>query len=182
MLMRLRMSILFLLVFYGCENNLERVKLVASRNDAALEHGREVEVLYSSKGKVLYKVKGPGMIRHNTENPFIEFPESVKIYFYDDSLRMDSWLTAGYGISYENKGMVIVRRQVVLQNTKGEKLETEELIWDEKKKKIYSDKYTTITTTEEVIYGDGFEADEDFSHYRIRKIRGSFQLKENEQG
>jgi LPS export ABC transporter protein LptC len=164
------------LLFAGCVNDLEEVKQVTSMKTASLETGEDVEILYSNQGKVTYKVVGSKLIRHALADPYTEFPDDVTVYFYDDSSQVDSWLTADYGKSWERRGHMVVRYNVVLQNNEGEKLETEELIWDEKEGKIWSEKFTTITTPKEVIYGDGFEADEDFTNYRIKKIRGTFQV------
>ena len=48
---------------------------------------------------------------------------------------------------------------VVLSN-KTKKLETEYLIWDEKKDKIYTENDVIITTEKEKIYAKGFSSDQ----------------------
>ena len=65
---------------------------------------------------------------------------------------------------------------VVLISSQGEKLETEELIWDERENKIYTDKKVIITTAKELIQGEGFESKPDFSEYSISKIQGTFNF------
>jgi hypothetical protein len=65
-------------------------------------------------------------------------------------------------------------------NTKGERLNTEEIIWDEQKKKIYSDKYVTIHTKDEILFGYGFESNEDFSKYKIFKLSGTIRMEDKE--
>jgi len=70
------------------------------------------------------------------------------------------------------------RNNVVVENTSGDKLETEHLIWDQKEDRIFSDVFTRITSPDRVIFGDGFESNQDFSKYRIRKVRGIIDLKE----
>jgi hypothetical protein len=62
-------------------------------------------------------------------------------------------------------------------NDKGERLNTEHLIWDRKANRIYSDVFTTVTSPDKVIYGEGFESEGDFSKYKIRNIKGSVRLK-----
>ena len=59
---------------------------------------------------------------------------------------------------------------------KNETLNAEELIWDEKNGKIYSDKFVKITTADEIIYGEGFEANEDFTNYKIKNIKGTINI------
>ena len=121
------------------------------------------------------------MIRNtNPKDPYIEFPDNVSLFIYDDSMRLDSRLTGGYAISYEKERKMIVRDSVVLWNMKGEMLNTEELVWDEAEKKISSTKFVKITTPKEIIFGDGFESNEDFSNYRINRIRGTIALDEED--
>lgn len=49
------------------------------------------------------------------------------------------------------------------------------------KKKIWSDKFVTITTKNEILMGDGFEARQDFSKYKIKKLKGTVTIKEEEE-
>ena len=63
---------------------------------------------------------------------------------------------------------------VCLSNIKDEFLYAEELYWNQKTKKVYSEKFVKIETPDEVIYGEGFESDEEFTSYVIKKIKGSY--------
>ena len=64
--------------------------------------------------------------------------------------------------------------------SKGEKLNTEKLIWNELTQKIYSDEFVKVTQKDKIIYGDGFESDQSFTKYRIFKIKGVINLKEGQ--
>jgi hypothetical protein len=50
------------------------------------------------------------------------------------------------------------------------------LIWDEKNNKIFTDKKVKITTEKEVIEGEGFVSNPDFTEYSISKIHGTFNF------
>jgi len=173
--------IIFLLlpVFYSCENDITEINKIASPEDAQIEVGKKIELLYSSNGKVRARLIAPELLRHRTKTPFTEMPKGLKMYFYNDSMVSESKLTAKYGISYEKSNEMIVRDSVVVINLKGEKLETEELVWNEQTQKITSSKFVKIQTKDEIIYGDGMEANSDLTNYKIKKIRGTIRLKEN---
>ena len=64
---------------------------------------------------------------------------------------------------------------VVLDN-KRNKLETEELIWDERSQRIYTEKQVKITNQEETIFGEGFSSNADFTEYKISKIHGNLDI------
>jgi LPS export ABC transporter protein LptC len=107
--------------------------------------------------------------------PYTEFTEGLKVDFYNDSLRVTSWLTANYGIRYESDGKTVLKNDVQVLNENNEHLSTEELIWDERKHIIYTEKFVKITTPDQVIYGEGMEADEQLTTYRIKKPQGTIK-------
>jgi hypothetical protein len=61
---------------------------------------------------------------------------------------------------------------------KNEQLNTEELFWKPKEKKIFNDVFVTIRRQGDVIYGEGLEAKEDMSDYVIKKPAAEFEVKE----
>ena len=96
-------------------------------------------------------------------------------------MQVTGTLTANYAIRRERAQKTILKDNVVWKNDKkNEQLDTEELIWNEQTHKITSDKFVKITTDTESLTGQGFEADQDFSHYKIKKITGTFRVKKGE--
>ena len=69
---------------------------------------------------------------------------------------------------------------VIVTNKDGDQLNTEQLIWDQAKQTIFSEEFVKITTKEEIIYGDGFESNENFTQYRIKHIKGIISVEEDE--
>jgi lipopolysaccharide assembly outer membrane protein LptD (OstA) len=68
----------------------------------------------------------------------------------------------------------------VVVNQKGERLTTDELIWDEEKKIIYSNTFVKIATEDEVMYGKGMIANQNFSDYTIKNITGKIKVNASE--
>ncbi len=171
--------LMLIVLFFSCENDIATVRKVTSQEEVSVETAEKVEMLYSSDAKVRAKLNAPIFQRHNDKNPFIEMPKGLTLIFYNDSFKVSSTLTADYGISYENSHEMIVRDHVQVININGEIMNTEELKWNSQTEKITSDKFVKIQTKEEIIYGDGLEANQDLTNYRIRKIRGTIHLKSN---
>ncbi len=170
-------TILFFLQL-SCATDLEKIKKISIESDTISERGEEVEIHYSVQGNLKAKITAPEVINHESEDAYSEFPKGVKLYSFDEALKTTSQLTANYGIFYPKKEEMLVRDNVVIVNTKGEMLNTEELTWKRKEEKIYSDKFVRITTPEEIIYGTGFEAKQDFSDYIIKNISGTIQVED----
>lgn len=173
------MAIMLIVGIAGCENDLAKVNLVASQKDIPVEHGVDIEMLYSSYGNVKIKLIAPTMERHVQKSPYMEFNDGLRLYFYDDEKNIDSRLSANYGIAFEEEEEMIVRNDVVVINIKGEKLNTEELVWKQKEHKIYSEKFVKITTADEIIFGEGLESNEEFTEYTVKNIRGTISIEDD---
>jgi LPS export ABC transporter protein LptC len=172
-----------LLPLSSCRTDMQTIQQLASEENLPNESAKEAEILYSDSGKVKMKMLARRLNRYSSsENPYMELPEGVHIYFYDDSLNVNSELKADYAIRYERNGKMEAKRSVEVVNIKGEKLNTEHLIWEEEKELIYTEAFVKITTADEVIYGDGLESNQDFTKYKIKNIKGTITLKEEETG
>ena len=163
----------------SCENDIAKINLITSTDNAPVESGKSVEVIYSDSAKVKMKLISSQVDRYTGNNPHTEMPKGVKIEFYDDSLKVKSKLTANYAMRYENKKRMEAKQNVVVTNEKGDRLNTEHLIWDEEKKIIYTEEFVKITTADEILMGDGLEANQDFSKYKIKNITGTINLNDN---
>ena len=157
----------------GCENDIEKVKLFGSHEQSPAESVKNIKIIYSDSAEVKAELTAPVMNRYTHEKPYLEMPVGLKVIFYDQALNVKSRLSAEYGIRYERDQKMEARKNVVVVNEKGEQLNTEHLIWDERKEKLLSDEFVKITRKDEIIYGTGFEANQDFSKYKIFNIKGT---------
>lgn len=164
---------------FACENDLEDINRVQSFfYNVNTETAKNVEILYSDSANVRVRVKGPVMLYHiEKSNPHQEFTEGMEVDFFGPDGKVTSTLTSKYGVRYETKSQVIARDSVVWQSTQGDKLETEELIWDETTKKVFTHKFAVISRPDEILYGHGFESNQDFSYSRIVAVEGRINVK-----
>jgi len=100
----------------------------------------------------------------------IKYLDSIKIFFFKNSKTPSSVLTAEKGIVNDKLHKMQADGNVVVTGANGRILKTPELIWLNKKNKIYSDKEVWISDNGEIIEGFGFESDKDLNNYVIRKI------------
>jgi LPS export ABC transporter protein LptC len=141
------------------------------------ESSKNVKIIYSDSGIIRAVLYAPKIdVYHQQDTPFAELPLGMDLRFYEDSLREDSRITSNYAIRYLNTGLIIAKENVEVINTNKEKLNTEYLVWDEEKQLIYTHEFVTITTEDEMILGTGMEADQEFTKYTIKNIKGTFQI------
>ena len=112
----------------------------------------------------------------NQEKPMDQFSKGIRVVSYDYFGNVESELTAYRATNYPEDNLMIARDSVILKNKEGKMLNTEELSWDEKEGRIFTDKFVKITTPNEILYGDGLEAKEDFSSYEIMNIKGRITI------
>lgn len=144
--------------------------------DNLTETGYDVVITYTESGNIKAKVFTPELTRFVNQSGVTEFKKGLKIFFFDSNGKSESNMSARYGKAFEKEEELLAKDSVVIVNTKGEQLNTEELIWKRKEKKIYSNKFVKITTADEIIFGDGLEANEDFSSYVIKKVKGTIKV------
>lgn len=165
-------SLCVLMLLSACVNDVQEVNKTSQLAEPGVEYGKDIELFYSEYGNVKVRVTAPAVTRYVSGDPYTEFTEGLRVEFYDENLQVSTWLTANYGVRYEAQGRTVLKNDVQVLNEKKEHLNTEELIWDEKRHIIYSEKFVKITTPEQVLYGEGMEADEQLTKYRIKKPQG----------
>lgn len=171
----------FGIIFFGCENDIKDIESVTKNKIRPLKTGKNVALLYSEKAIVKIKITAPKMEEYEGENHYIEMTEGIHVVFFDSLKNASTTLTANYAIHKVSLNRMEVKNDVVVVNEKGEKLNTEHLIWLQDSSKIYSEEFVKITTQDEIIMGEGFEANEDFTKWKIHKPRGTILLKDNHQ-
>ena len=161
---------LLAIVFLGaCENDFNLLQEVHQKKGNE-EIVRDVTLHYTDSGRLEVLLKAPVIKRTLQKNiPLQEFTEGIYCEFYDDSLRLKARLTARYAIRDENKRIMTARDQVVLVSADSTRLESEELIWDEGRAIVYSNKFVKWSRGKEVGTGFFFQADQTFTKIQMRK-------------
>lgn len=159
--------------FSACENNPADVAALMAKMNTQAEQAENVEILYSDSAQIKVRITGRVMLNHlDPVKPRQEFTDGILVEFFGPNKQISSQLSAKYAQRIERDGEVLARDSVVWLSAKNEKLETEELIWDEKRKEVYTKKFAVITTPKEIIYGHGFTANQDFTDARIHQVEG----------
>ena len=130
-------------------------------------------MISSENGRKQYRFETPLMEYYGlAKEPFREFRKGIKIETYDSTGRIESTLVASYAIHNEKQDLWTARGNVVATNAKGQKLETQQLFWDRRIKRIYSNVDSKVTQGEDVVIGEGFESDETFTDWEFRRSKG----------
>ena len=172
----MRLFFFFSVVLIACTNDPKLVQEFVSDKEQAIEQIKGAELLHTENGKIKVRIVAGKIERFQNKQPQLVFTEYLEVYFYNDSSQLQSTLKADDASIDEETKIMLAQNNVELISSDDKKLETEELIWDEKQNKIYTDKKVKITTGKEVIYGEGFTSNPDFTAYSITKIHGTFDF------
>ena len=165
-------------ILCSCENDVTEIESFTNKKKIPISKGKNVKFIYSEKSDVKIKITAPLVEEYGEENKYMEMNEGIKVLFYDSLLNVASTLTSNYAIHRVSKRIMEAKDDVVVVNDKGEVLNTEHLIWLEDSSKIYTEEFVKITTENEIIMGEGMEANQDFTKWKIHKIKGIINIKE----
>ncbi len=171
--------ILFIgLLAASCENNLDKVKLLTNVQKLPVLSQTNAEVIYSDSGDVVMKLLAVELNRYDGVKPYVEMPKGIKMFFFSSPTDTSTKLYANYAVKYDTEHTMEAKGNVIIINEKNEKLNTEHLIWDDQNNKIFTKGFVRITTKNEIIMGDGLESNQTFTKYKITKIKGIINLKD----
>jgi LPS export ABC transporter protein LptC len=166
-------------LFASCSNDIEKVKVLTEAHKFPDQSINDADIIYSQHGKIKVKVEAPIINNYQeVEEPHITFPEGINVEFYDSTLTVESKISANYAIYHEPDQLWEAKNNVVAINSEGDTLNTEYLIWNQEEGVIYTDRYVRITTKDGIIHGKGFEANQNFSNWRIKKTTGTLEVKD----
>ena len=168
------------ILLFSCEREEEpesesRIEMMMT------EYSEDLSVVMSQNGRRSYHFVTPLLEGYSlAREPYREFPKGVEMTTYkNDSLSsVDAVLTANYAIHYETRDLWEARGNVVVEKSDGKKLYTQQLFWNARTKKIYSNVDSKIVQNDgrDVFIGEGFESDEEFKDWRFRRMKGRMEV------
>lgn len=163
----------------SCENDQKKIDNL-TRKVVMKEEAINIESYLSQSGKMKAKLKAPLMLRVSEDTAYVEFPKTLHVDFYDDSVNIETRLDSKYGKYYQNLGKVYLRDSVVVITVKGDTLKSPDLWWDQNTKLFYTDKYAIYHGIGKNIYGGkGLVATQDLKSLTFNQPTGTVQVSEN---
>lgn len=179
----LQALLISMVLLSACENDINKIKEISAKESEKPEQEtRGVDVIYSDSAKVKMRLEAPLLKEYNdtakNAKPYQTTPKGIKITFYDAN-KEAATLVADSSIRYQNSSITEFHKNVVGTFSSGEILKTEELIWDQNKKIIYSNKYVQITAPDgSIMDGVNFVSDEKLTNPKFKQSTGTFYTDE----
>ncbi len=166
----------------ACENDLEKIKALANMNSGlAIDTTRGVDIIYSDSAVVKGRLITPLLIKYATEKPYDIMPEGVKVISFDKFGKEEGNIVADSAVQLENESITKFYKNVIATSADGSIFKSEEMIWDQPKKIIYSNQRVTITRPNgDVTYGLSFTSDDKLEDADIKGMTGQYEVPENQ--
>ena len=160
-------------VWPACENDPGEVENLYKKK-TGVEEGKQIESYLSQGGKVKAKLTAPYMLRYQADSPYIEFPNTLHVDFYDSTAKIESTVDAHYAKYVEFDRKVLLRDSVRVVSLKnGDKLVTRELWWDQNAQEFYTKDTAYIYQTDKTIIAqEGLRAAQNLTKYTFYSARG----------
>lgn len=136
---------------------------------------RNVETLISDSGVTRFRIVTPvWYVYDEVDEPYWTFPEGLNLDKYDNFFRTEATVVADSAVYFKNKQIWRLDGNVNITNVMNEKFLTNQLFWDQRLHKLYSDSFIHIERQDKVLEGYGFDSNEQLTRYNIRNVSGIF--------
>jgi LPS export ABC transporter protein LptC len=161
----------------ACENDEGEINRLLSKK-IGQEEAKNIKLTFTVGGKTKAILTSPLMLRVQDTVPYIEFPKSLAVDFYNEGGIAESKMTALYARYKENQDVVFLKDSVKVESIGGKTLFCDELYWDRNRvgSEFHTDKPVRVRTQTHIIDGVGLEASQDFKNLVILKPTGMIKI------
>ncbi len=164
------------LLLFSCKAKIEKIDSFDILSLPSLS-GRDINTVFTDSGKVQLIMSAPAMETwDNSGSPYTEFRHGMEIEFYDGHKEPVANVASKYAKFVDKEKLWELDDSVVVVNKSGDKLETEQLFWDQDKELIFTERFVKITNEDQTVMGTGFESDPKLTRRRIKNVTATIYL------
>lgn len=176
------LSVVLLLLSSCGKGSKQFGQAVTSRDSMAIMSTSGVTSMISEDGILKYRITAEEWnMFDRMDPPYWAFEHGLFVEVLDSAMNVTSSIKADTAYYYSNDEKWELRSSVHAENQNHEMFDTQLLFWDQRRETVYSDEFISIRQLDQVIYGHGFESNQDFTRYSIRRTEGMFAVSEEEE-
>ncbi|HEY9533312.1 MAG TPA: LPS export ABC transporter periplasmic protein LptC [Mucilaginibacter sp.] len=167
-----------MLLLSACENDLKKITEISSKYvSQPIDTTKGVDVIYSDSAIVKGRMTAPIMVHFNISDPINILPKGVKIVFYDYNAQENGSIIADSAVYHTVEQRVEFYHHVVYTTKKGDTFKSDELIWDQTKKTMFSNKPVQIIMANgDILNGTNFTSDDNLRYPQMKQGTGAFDV------
>lgn len=167
--------IFFLFVSISCSDE-KGDNLGEKKTDFASRRIYNANITLTDSVYAIIKLRTPLMEEYEfVQIPYTVFPKGLDMDFYQKG-KDPGHLKAEYAKIIETTGWYEARKNVVIINSDKDTLKTNQIFWNKKERKIFSNDTVRIYRADGIttnISFNGIESSEDFKNFKLKKNKGT---------
>lgn len=173
-------AMVMLVLFSSCSGRKKDLgAAITERDSLPMMDTRGVTTLISDSGITRYRINAEEWLVFDRKNPpYWAFEKGIYLENFDSLFQVEASIKADTAYFFNKEELWKLMGNVDIKNLKGEHFNTELLYWDQKKQKVYSDRFIRIEQPDRIITGRGFESNQQMTIYTIRQPEGVFYIDE----
>lgn len=177
-------NILFIVILFvtlfGCKQELkEVVNRETDPEKVPTVVTRDITTLISDSGVTQYKITAKiWYIYQEAKKPYWKFPEGLYIIKYDSLFKTDASIRCDSATYFKDEQIWRLDGHVTIKNVKKELILTQQLFWDQRMQKVYSDSFVHIEKSDRIIEGFGFVSNDRMTTYTLKNPSGIFPVQD----
>ncbi len=139
-----------------------------------------VATLISDSGITQYKIVSPlWNVYDEVDTPYWNFPKGIYLQKFDRKFNVIASVAADSARFFRMQNLWRLDGHVELKKEPGELFMTQQLFWDQRRNRLYSDSFIHIETPDRMLEGIGFESNDRLTKYTIKHPTGIFPVSED---
>lgn len=173
---------LAILAACGSDDSVGTAKNVDPESFATMTT-RNVETLVSDSGVTRYRIVAPlWLVYDEAREPRWRFPNTLHLERFDNNLMIEATIDCDSATYFKNKQLWRLDGNVRVLNTLGERFLTEQLFWDQRAEKVYSDSFIHIERADRTLEGYGFESNQRMTKFSVSNVSAILPASQFEPG
>ena len=171
-------TVLTVTIFFSCKDNFREVQNIGVKGSQPVNIAENINTKYTDSGKLKSILLSKRMLDFsNREFAYFEFPDGVDFTVFDDDGKASNVL-ADYAIVYNETDLIDLRGNVVLSTHNKDTLFAEQLFYDQVREWMFTNQPVTFRRETEVINGNGFDSNRNFTNAKVLEVTGVLYLDE----
>ncbi|MDC0872436.1 LPS export ABC transporter periplasmic protein LptC [Flavobacteriaceae bacterium] len=165
-------------LFISCEDNTEALKEINSDRQDPIGTALNIRMVYTDSVKVQAVLTAPKHVDYtNLDFRYAEFPEGLKVIFYDDQGNANEVLS-DYGILYNDTKLIDLKGNVQLKSHEGSLLTTNQLFWDADNEWLFTEMPFKFKDKDYNFDAIRLDTNKDFTKFQTGNLIGTVAVSE----
>jgi LPS export ABC transporter protein LptC len=165
-------------LFISCEDNTSALKEINSDRQDPIGTASNIRMVYTDSIKIQAILTAPKHIDYtNLDFRYAEFPEGLKVIFFDDQGNANEVL-ADFGTLYNDTKLIDLKGNVQLKSHEGSVLTTQQLFWDAENEWLFTEQPFKFKDKDYDFDAIRLDTNKDFTKFQTGNLIGTVAVSE----